>query len=145
MRDETKTAEDCRYWKTGTSSPDIWMEKIITLLKDFGGEVTSSGYVNDNGKSAYMIKFYLNEELFKIIWPVLESSTGNEMAARRQSVTMLYHDIKAKCVSADILGVRASFFSYLALDDGRTMLQLSNSQLMEKAPLLLTKDDEVIN
>lgn len=134
-----KTAEDCRYWKTGTSSPDVWMEKIIKLLSDFGGDVTSSAYVNDSGKSAYMIKFNLDEELFKIVWPVLISSSENDMAARRQAVTMLYHDIKARCVSADVLGVRASFFTWLSLDDGRTMMQISNQELMEQAPLLLTK------
>ena len=56
---------------------------------------------------------------------------------------MMFHDIKAKCVSADVLGVRTSFFSWLALDDGRSMFQLSNTEISQSAPqLLLGMNDE---
>ena len=59
-------------------------------------------------------------------------------AARIQAATMLYHDVKAKCVSAVALGTRASFLTYLMLPDGRTAAQASAPELEQVFPKLLT-------
>jgi hypothetical protein len=65
---------------------------------------------------------------------VLPSEKGNELAARRQAATMLYHDTKAKCLSAVVLGTRIAFFSYLLLPDGRTAAEASFPELAEGIP-----------
>ena len=43
---------------------------------------------------------------------------------------------KAKCISATVLGVRAAFFSYLALPDGRTAAEVSTPELAQSIPEL---------
>jgi len=102
-------AEDCNYWNTSRSAPDTRMEKIIRLIVQFGGTVLTSGFGNEHSpnRAAYMIRFSMEGEMFRIVWPVLTSEKGNTFAARRQATTMLYHDVKAKCVSAQVLGARA--------------------------------------
>lgn len=50
---------------------------------------------------------------------------------------MLYHDVKAKSISAKVLGTRAAFFSYLMLPDGRTAAEASTPELLEAMPKLL--------
>ena len=96
-------------------------------MEGFGGEPTT-------GRSAYMMAFEIEGDKFKVIWPVLPSKRGNESAARRQATTMLYHDIKTKCLSAVVLGARAAFFSYLLLPDGRTAAEASLPELTEGIP-----------
>lgn len=135
-----KYAEQCNYWKTGKSSPDMWMEKVIDLIENFGGVIVSSGFGNDQKKAAYMIQFNLDGEQYRIIWPVLASERGDSFSARRQAVTMLYHDVKAKCVSSQVLGFRTAFFSWLVLPDGRTAFQLNGSELIENTPQFLIGD-----
>jgi len=132
-----KYAEDCNYWKTGKASPDTWIEKSIELIKNFGGELLSSAFGQQLDKSAYMIQFKLEGQNYKIIWPVLESKNGDDYAARRQSATMLYHDIKAKLISSQILGTRSAFFQWVQLPDGRPAVQLSGNELIENIPTLL--------
>ena len=135
-------AERCNYWKTSKSSPDSWVEKSVGLVEQFGGEVLSSGYGNENvtGRSAYMIRFSVDGQSFRIIWPVLPSETGDTFAARRQAATMMYHDIKAKCVSSQVLGARVAFFSWVELPDGRPAFQLTGNELLEEAPRMLLTD-----
>jgi len=137
-----KFAEQCNYWKTSKSSPDSWIEKSIGLIEDFGGVVLSSGFGNTQEKAAYMIQFNLNGEQYRIIWPVLLSEGGENFAARRQAATMLYHDIKAKCVASQALGMRTAFFPWLALPDGRTAFQLNGTELIESVPQFLIGDSE---
>ena len=135
-------AEECNYWKSGKSSPDSWLEKSVQLIESFGGQVIASAFGFSKGKSAYMIQFDLEGEAFKIIWPVMKSKNDDDMAARRQSATMLYHDIKASCIAAQILGTRTVFFSWLCLPDGRANFELSNQELLENAPKFLKGNDE---
>jgi hypothetical protein len=59
-----------------------------------------------------------------------------------QAATMLYHDVKAKAVSAKVHGVRAAFFQYLALPDGRTAAQLAAPDLTDRYPRLLAAPPE---
>lgn len=132
-------AEDCNYWKTGKSSPDSWIDKCEKLIEDFGGKILSTGFGNDavSGRAAYMTQFELAGDTFKIIWPVLESKTDDTAAARRQAATSLFHHVKAQCIAAERIGVRASFFAWLQLADGRSAFQLHRDELTDKTPQFL--------
>ena len=138
-------AEDCNYWKTSSASPDTWLDRCIKLIEQFDGIVVSSGYGSEGvtGRAAYLIQFDTvdeDEEIhrFKIVWPVLPTSRkGEELAARRQAATMMYHDIKAKCVSAQVLGARTAFFSWLLLPDGRPLFTLDNHELTSEVPKMM--------
>jgi hypothetical protein len=132
-------AEDVNYWKSGTSAPDTWIDRARKEIAAAGGKVLNEAFGRDEkGRAAYLLDFAFGSERFRAVWPVLRSRAGNERAARIQAATMLYHDIKAKCVSAKVLGVRAAFFQYLTLPDGRTAAQLATPELSERYPKLLT-------
>jgi len=88
------------------------------------------------GNSAFLIAFEIGGDQFKVIWPVLPTKTKKERAAKIQAATFLYHDIKAKCLSATILGARMAFFSYLLLSDGRMAAELSDPEMTENWPRL---------
>ena len=135
-------AEKINYWKTSRSSPDIWMQRAKEQIEKFGGKVLAEGFGSkSDGQAAYMIGFEMDNNKFKVIWPVLQSEDNNEKAARIQAATMLYHDIKAKCISATVWGARHAFFSYLLLPDGRTAGEVTEKEIIEGIPeqLLLTK------
>jgi len=131
-------AEDINYWKTSKSSPDTWMDKTKRQIKQLGGDVLMEGFGSEptTGRAAFMLGFEIGGDKFKIVWPVLPSKSGNEKAARIQAATMLYHDVKAKCVSAAVLGTRAAFFSFLMLPDGRTASEVSAPELAQAIPAL---------
>ena len=122
-------AEDVNYWKTSRSSPDTWLDRAEKLIINMGGMVRLRGRGTSDAVAAYMFIFEIDDNVYKVIWPVLHSSTGNERAALVQAATMLHHDIKAKCISAVVLGARAAFFSYLMLPDGRTAAETENYEL----------------
>lgn len=131
-------AEDINYWQTSKSGPDTWLERAAELIEQLGGTVYTHAFgKDDQGNSAYMLQFKIGEDAFKLVWPVLHSRTGKDMAAKRQAATLLYHDVKAKCLTARILGSRTAFFSYLVLPDGRTAAAASIPELMENIPLSL--------
>lgn len=136
--DKLPYGEDVNYWQTGSSSPDTWMEKTKDQIKKLGGKILMEGFGSEptTGRSAYMLAFEIEGNNFKVVWPVLPSKKGNEIAARRQAATMLYHDTKAKYLGAVVLGVRAAFFSYLLLPDGRTAMEASLPELAEGIPAL---------
>lgn len=131
-------AEDVNYWKTSRSSPSSWIAKTMRQIEKLGGTVLAEAFGHEPaaGRAAFMLEFRLDDDLFQIVWPVLPSRTGNETAARVQAATMLYHDVKARCISAAVRGTRASFFSFLMLPDGRTMTEVSTPELMEALPAL---------
>ena len=136
-----KYAEDIgHYWKTSTSAPDAWIDKAKTEIRAAGGKVLSEAFGSDaEGRAAFMLMFSFGSEQFKAVWPVLPTRRAQDArAARVQAATMLYHDIKAKAVAAKVHGVRAAFFQYLALPDGRTMAQVSTPELTATYPKLLT-------
>jgi len=139
---ELPSAESINYWKTSSSSPDKWIERATKVIEQYGGIVLAEGFgSNASGNAAYMIGFKMDGEKFKVVWPVLPSDTKNERAARIQAATLLYHDVKAKCISATVIGARASFFSYLMLSDGRTAIEATEKELLEGIPkqLLLSE------
>jgi len=131
-------AEDIgHYWQTGKSPPDEWMRKCRALIEAIGGKVLAEGFGAADGKAAFLFSFSFGSDTYRVVWPVLPSSTGNTLAARRQAATLLYHDIKAKAMTASVLGNKVAFFSYLSLPDGRTASSLAVPELSEAFPILL--------
>ena len=135
---ELPFAEDIgHYWMTGSSPPDTWIEQAKKLIMGIGGEIFAEGFGSSQGRSAFMIAFKIEDNQFKVIFPALPSRTGKELAAKRQAATMLYHDIKAKCMVASVLGNKVAFFSYLMLADGRTASELATPELPGAFPFQL--------
>ncbi len=136
---ELPYAEKLNYWKTSSSSPDTWIDRATNQIEKLGGEVFGHafGKMPDTGRSAFMLTFQIEGERFKVIWPVLPSKSNNEKAAKRQAATFIYHDIKAKCLSATVIGSRAAFFSYLLLPDGMTAAEHSIEQVADIFPKML--------
>jgi len=139
-------ADDLNFWKTSQSPADTWIDKTIELIESFGGVVNSHAFGSDRfGRAAYMINFRIDEEEFKLIWPVLltrSNKPADIQAARRQAATMLYHDCKSKCLKAAIFGARTAFFEYLILPDGQSITQVTVNELMEAViPRLLNSGE----
>ena len=128
-------AEDCSYWKTSRSAPESWLDKAVGLIERMDGLVLSYGYGTEGptGRAAYMIHFKIDGDTFKIIWPALITKTGDTQAAKRQAATMLHHDVKAKCIAAQVLGARAAFFCWLQLE-GKPILALANQRILDEVP-----------
>ena len=135
-------AEKLNYWKTSSSSPDIWIERASKQIEKLGGIVYGHafGKMPETGSSAYMLTFEIEGERYRIVWPVLPTKSKAkdvDKAAKRQAATFLYHDVKARCLSATVLGSRAAFFSYLLLPDGGTAAEHSIEQIDGFLPKLL--------
>jgi hypothetical protein len=138
-------AEDVNYWKTGRSGVDVWMEKTKRLIEGIGGEIHNETFTNlpKTGQSAFLLEFMAGFDKFKIIWPVLPTKSGEEeAAARRQAATLMYHDVKAKCVMEKVFGTRAAFFTFLELPGGKVAAQLASPELMKRIPKLLHDPDK---
>lgn len=134
-------AEGVNYWRTGQSSADTWIDKAKAEIKAAGGKVLADAFGNADGRAAYMLHFQFGAESFRVTWPVLPTRTKrdtDERAARIQAATMVYHDIKAKSVSAKVRGFRAAYFEYLMLSDGRTASEVAEPEIVNLAPRLLT-------
>ncbi|MDR3577237.1 MAG: hypothetical protein P4L50_25530 [Anaerolineaceae bacterium] len=141
-------AEDLgHYWKTSKTSSDDWIDKTIKLIRSSGGQVQGSYSGSDlaGGRSALMISFQFADDSFKIIWPVLPSRGKEDRAARVQAATLLYYDVKAKLLSAQILGFRTSFFSNILLPDGRTASEVVTPELTKVIPALFSGHMPVLN
>lgn len=128
-------AEDVsHYWKTSTSSPDSWLEKTKALIRGIDGKIVSEMIGMIQGKSGIMLEFYVADDSYRILWPILESKTGNELAAKRQAATFVYYDVKNAIVNSKVRGIRGAFHSYFLLPDGRIASQLSAPEIMEQLP-----------
>jgi len=139
---KTLYADNVNYWKTSSSSPDKWMLKTMRLITSIGGVIQGQGFGSDvaRGKAAYMLTFELEGQHFKLVWPVLPTRhKDDELAARRQAATFIYHDVKARVMSAKVLGTRAAFFGYLQLKDGRTLTQVTLDEVLQGVPLFEAK------
>lgn len=136
-------AEDIKhYWQTSRESPDTWLLRARKQIERLGGNVLAEGFGSAEDREAYMLGFEIDGQKFKIVWPVLPSKKGNTLAARRQAATMLYHDVKAKSISASVLGTRKAFFSYLLLPDGRAVQDAAvDKHVIDLFRKLLTKGD----
>jgi hypothetical protein len=130
-----KYAEEVNFWQTGRSGSDVWMERGKRQIEELGGIVQAEGFGSDGyGRAAFMLVFSMEEDAFKIVWPVLQSKTGKVMAARVQAATMLYHYVKSVCLYAVVVGARSAFFSHLMLPDGRMASQVAGNELQMMAP-----------
>lgn len=131
-------AEDVNYYKTGQSSADSWIEKAKKEIAGAGGKVLGEAFGSESGgRSAFMIQFAFKDEPFKLMWPVLPTRANTpaaERAAKIQAATMLYHDVKARCVAAKVLGFRTAFFNFLLLPTGETASQLATPELAIALP-----------
>ena len=134
-------AEDVNYWKTGQSAPDTWIDKAIAQIEKLGGEVLRYAFGHDHavGRQAFLLEFNIDGEAYKIVWPVLPTRGSDNRSARRQSATLLYHDVKARCISSAILGKRAAFFSFLMLSDGRTAAEVATPALTRALPEMFSR------
>jgi len=132
-------AEDIgHYWQTSQSSPDMWVERAKKVIQDMGGQILADGFGSANGRAAFMIAFKFKDQPYKVVWPVLPTYSGKEGAAKRQAATLLYHDVKAKAMTASVLGFETAFFAYMLLPDGRVSSELVKPELAEAFPKLLT-------
>jgi len=139
---ELPYGEDINYWKTGRSSYDMWVDRAKSQIEKFDGKILAEGFgSNAGGQAAFMIGFEMQGDKFKVIWPILPSKNKDVKAAKIQAATMLYHDVKAKCISATVLGAKAAFFSYLMLPDGRTAIQATDKELFDGIPKQLLISD----
>lgn len=137
-------AEDINYWKTGHSDPDKWIERATIQIENLGGQIISWAFGNDalTGRAAYMILFQIDEDRFRCVWPVLpikkiKDEKKDTKAARIQAATMLYHDVKQRCITSTVIGARSAFFSNLLLPDGRTASEASVPELTKGIPQFL--------
>ena len=127
-------AEDFNYWKTSKSPAASWMEKTEKLIIDGGGIVTIQAKGMQDGNTAFLMEFSFGDDRFRAVWPVLPSD--NNQAAERQAATALYHDVKVRVLRIKIFGARSAFFNFLMIPDGRTMDQLSSSEIVDANNLL---------
>lgn len=136
---ELPYANTLNYWKTGRSSPDAWVEKARRQIEKLGGVVTGEAFGSDgNGRSAYMLSFEIGGDAFRVVWPVLPvKNPRDERAARVQAATMLYHDVKMRCLASAVLGTRTAFFAYFLLPDGRQAAEVAAPELARLSPLML--------
>lgn len=133
-------AEDVgHYWQTSQSSPDTWIDRAKKVIVDLGGKILADGYGSVSGQAAFMIAFEIKGQKYKVVWPVLPTYSGKEAAAKRQAATMLYHDVKAKAMTASVLGVEVAFFSYMMLPDGRVTSEIAKPELANAFPKLLLR------
>lgn len=135
---ELPFAEDLgHYWETSHSTADTWIDRTRKLIENVGGVMMVEGFGSVEDHAAYMMAFKIGEDDFKVVWPVLPSRSGRVSAAKRQAATLLYHDIKAKVMTASVLGTRAAFFAYMVLPDGRSASEAAAPELAAAFPLQL--------
>lgn len=137
MANETEViyAEDINYWKTSKSSTESWVDKTKKLITGINGTIHTEMIGTVNGKSAVMLGFIIEDNNFKIVYPVLAiRKDADLLSAKRQAATAMYHEVKALVVSAKFRGIRGAFHSYLVLADGRTAGELSAPEIRDAIP-----------
>jgi hypothetical protein len=136
MKEKIINADDVNYFKTSKTAPDTWLQKAKGEIEDLGGNVHSELIGTMNGRAAIMLGFVLDNDNYRIVYPVLiPRNTKDDLAAKRQAATALYHEVKALCVSAKFRGVRGAFHSFLLLPDGRTAGDLTAPEVAEAIPV----------
>ena len=133
-------AEDVNYWRTGQRDPDTQLDRAAQLILDAGGVIVSRGLGMFGGHESVLLGCGIGEEEYRICWPVLPTRTEHSKdrrAARIQAATFVYHDVKAKCMSAQVLGWRTAMLPYLLTSNGLTVAELGNEDLVRALPKLL--------
>jgi hypothetical protein len=145
MPEKIKTiyAEDVPYFKTGKSAPDVWIDRAKREIASIDGKVLGEAFGSESsGRAAFLLSFQIGDEKYQVTWPVLPCKSGNERATRVQAATALYHDVKARVVSAKFLGIRGAFFNYLMLPNGRTAGETAAQDFLELVPRLMLPTGE---
>ena len=124
-------AKSLPYWKTGTSEPDTWLDKAEKIITELGGQVCARGFAELEGVGMFMMKFRASDGAeFSVRWPCLRVDKETDRgAARRQAATMLYHDVKARALTAKVFGLEFAFLQHKQLPDGRTVGELTGTEL----------------
>lgn len=139
---KTIYAEDVDYWKTGQRrSVSQWLDLAESQLVKHGAKDIMRATGTDAGHVTYLFAFVLNDQRFKMVWPVLpcrKKSDPNTESAKVQAATSLYHEIKNCVVIGNRYGKRTGFFSYQMLPDGRTVRELAAPELSGNIAGLLT-------
>lgn len=124
------------YWNTGKSSPDVWLDKTCREIEAAGGTVIEQAIAMQYGRTVVLLGFTLDGDTFRVVWPVLKHEPYEKQAATRQAATMLYHDVKARCVAVRVKGARWAFHAELLLPDGRMAGALTDPELMKQLPTM---------
>ena len=129
-------AEDMNYWQTSTSSPSSWLDKAAKEVERAGGTVLMQGIGTDSstGREAYALYFHFNDDQFKVVWsalPLKSETAKKHLGAKRQAATLLYYEVKARCMTARVKGFRQAFFAYWMLPDGRTASEATAEEIMQ--------------
>lgn len=88
------------------------------------------------GREVVLLGFRLDGDTFRVVWPVVEHDVKDNQAAIRQAATMLFHDIKSRCIAARVKGARWAFHAELCLPDGRMVGALTDGELMKRLPAM---------
>lgn len=121
------------YFKTSRAASDSWIGKTKDLLKRIGATDLKEGFLAGDDFATFALSFRVGADSFRVAWPVLPvKDPRDEPAARVQAATLVYHECKARCLAATILGPRPAFVSYLLLSGGKTVME-STSQAIETA------------
>lgn len=139
-------AEQCNYWKSSQSSADAWIAKAKREIESVGGEIKGEAFLAQDGRQVFMLMAVINDEAFKIEWPVLpltpkrrdaKQTETDERAARVQAATMLYHDCKHRAVMAKVWGARTAFIQFMLLPDGQTVGSAAGHEIQHLLPKAL--------
>lgn len=135
-------AHDVNYWRTGQRDPDTQLGRAEQHILDAGGTIDARCIGMIGGIESILLSFTIEGESFRIVWPVLATMNDDDRSLRRaariQAATFVYHDVKAKCLAAQVLGWRTAMLPYLITTNGRTVAELSNPELERCLPRLLT-------
>ena len=143
---ELPYAENINYWRTTKSSSDKVMDNVEMLLSKLDGIVHVRAFGKEGNREAFLLEFTLDGQRYRIVWPVLPTKTFTSSvrcAARVQAAVMIYHDVKAKLVSALVQGTRRAFFNYLLLPNGIVASDIASQDLLKEIPQLLTPTIDV--
>lgn len=139
-------AEDVPYFQTSQAFAESWIEKAKREISSINGKINAEAFgMDDTGRSAFILAFSIGTDTFKLTWPVLPSKKGNQKAAKIQAATALYHDVKARVVSAKFLGLRGAFFNYLMLPGGKTAADVTGEAFLELVPKMMLLHDGKTN
>ena len=127
-------AEDIPYFQTSQSNVDTWLDRTKKMIKDIGGIVRREAFANENNTACYLLHFSIGPDNYEIMWPVLPSRAGKQKAARVQAVTLMHHDVKARCVTAAVFGPRTAFLPFILLPGGKTAMQVTTPELASGLP-----------
>ena len=123
-------AQDVNYWKTGRSDSMAVLQKAADQLAEVNGTIETQVFGMHNGQEAIIFGFKIDGTAYRINWPVLPSKRPDEddhIDRHRQAAAFVFHDVKARCMTAKVLGARRAFVGYLVdRKTGQTVAELAN-------------------